>query len=61
MEGTTKKRVGNRWRTARTRECPWCKKEFLATITEINKLFEKAHLPLYNRTYLKRDLSISYN
>lgn len=27
------------------------------TITEINKLFEKAHLPLYNRTYLKRDLS----
>lgn len=27
------------------------------SITEINKLFEKAHLPLYNRTYLKRDLS----
>ncbi|ACU06702.1 hypothetical protein FIC_00228 [Flavobacteriaceae bacterium 3519-10] len=24
---------------------------------EINSLFEKAHLPLYNRTYLKRDLS----
>ena len=27
------------------------------TITEINELFEEAHLPLYNRTYLKRDLS----
>lgn len=27
------------------------------SINEINNLFEKAHLPLYNRTYLKRDLS----
>ena len=27
------------------------------SINDINKLFEKAHLPLYNRTYLKRDLS----
>lgn len=27
------------------------------TIASINSLFEKAHLPLYNGTYLKRDLS----
>ena len=26
-----------RWRDAYVRECLWCKKEFLATITEINK------------------------
>lgn len=26
------------------------------TISDINNLFEKAHLPLYNRTYLKKDL-----
>jgi len=37
MMDVVKKRVGDRWRSATVRECLWCKKEFLATVTETSK------------------------